>query len=168
MKIHRKGHSRFISLILLSICLIMIITQPLILGLTIDQEESKDTSNKNGRTLSQISVDPLTHLGKNFVDNSPNEIEQEIDLIIREKTIGEQQGEGGGSHSIYDFANITSFKTLNTSNTASSETRDDSAVVSIPNGFRNDSGWFNISSITAKKDWKFYETNLTDPGTGSI
>ncbi|MFX0062525.1 MAG: hypothetical protein ACFFC7_10090 [Candidatus Hermodarchaeota archaeon] len=169
MKIHRKGLKRFISLILLSICLIMIIVQPLIFGLgAVDQEKSKDISNKNGRTLSQITVDPLTHSGKNFVDNSPNRIKKEIDLIIREKAIGEQQGQGGGSHTIYDLANITFSKTLNTSNTASSETRDDSATVSVPNGFRNDSGWFNISSITAKEDWVFYETNLTDPGSGSL
>ncbi|MFX1255346.1 MAG: hypothetical protein ACFFCZ_27335, partial [Promethearchaeota archaeon] len=164
MRIYRKEQCRFISLILLSIGLGMLIAQPLILGLTIDQEESRDTSNKNARSLSQINVNPLTHSGKNFVINSPNVIEKEINLIIREKAIGEQQGEGGGAYTVSDFANITSSNTLDTSNSRTSETRDDSATLNIPNGFRNDSGWFNISSITANNDWKFYEATTTGSG----
>ncbi|MHA2248252.1 MAG: hypothetical protein ACXADY_25100, partial [Candidatus Hodarchaeales archaeon] len=72
--------------------------------------------------------------------------------------IGSQSGVGGGSYTVNDSLNITNTENLDLTNTASTpDTRDDEFTITIPTGFTNNTGWFNITNIVPQYDSRHVE-----------
>ncbi|MFX1283032.1 MAG: hypothetical protein ACFFB5_05220, partial [Promethearchaeota archaeon] len=72
--------------------------------------------------------------------------------------IGSQNGVGGGNYIVNDSLNLTNSEAIAISNTiASPETRQDDFTITVPNGFTNRSGIFNITNVKAEFDVRAIE-----------
>ncbi|MHA2247001.1 MAG: hypothetical protein ACXADY_18805, partial [Candidatus Hodarchaeales archaeon] len=91
-------------------------------------------------------------------NNSKKSDSSIIDTSEPNFAIRSQSGVGGGSYTVNDFLNITNTENLDLTNTASSpDPRDDEFTITIPTGFTNNTGWFNITNIVPQYDWRHVE-----------
>lgn len=103
----------------------------------------------------------LNQTAKDYLDSSYSTQES---AIMPSFEIGNQIGIGGGVYEAYDSANLTSSVSLDVDDNhwrARPEEHENSLTVSIPSGYTNQSGYFNISGVTALPDWRLVENATT-------
>jgi hypothetical protein len=117
-------------------------------------------------TQGRINIPRLLKQNNQVNTSLPESSSQNYISINHEQAnflIGSQNGIGEGVYSVYDSLNITNTENLDTSDTYNSpEVHDDSTTISIPAGYKNNTGIFNISSVTAIPDWRDVEDDRVD------
>ena len=142
------------------------------LPLNISSQEQNPSPDKLVDNGSHIAIPRLmNHL--NSLLNHTNEFSSDLTSSNQESTItpslkiGNQIGTGSGVYQAYDSANLTSSMNLVVDDNhwrMHPEEHENSQTITIPTGYTNQSGYFNISGVTALPDWRLVE-NATSGAT---
>ncbi|MFX1246888.1 MAG: hypothetical protein ACFFBQ_05845, partial [Promethearchaeota archaeon] len=132
--------------------------------------EKGDNSNSISTTFSQIprlmTICNDSFIGSAFRKENSSELSKknQENNSLTKFVIGSQSGVGSGSYEAKDSAILSSNTNLDVEDghwRSQPEEHQNSITITIPSGFTNKSGYFNINEVTALPDWRLVENETT-------